>query len=166
MSAKQKPEYDAITRKEWDDHFWQHFRVLRKQDPTRPIEECRKEAYSATEGLHGPRPPSWKWLLVKLGWHLVRSEGNVKWDWTKTLWKAVRGALGAALVMTVLAFFGAFDTAAELEEAGMPGWLAPAAAMLVAFIVSWIRNWTSVNHPEWNVVKKVGAKVQPKLKGS
>jgi hypothetical protein len=138
---KQKPEFELITHNEWDEHFWQYFRVLRRQNPTRPLEYCRKDAYSHTEALHGPRPPSWKWLLVKLGWGLVKSGGNVDFSWTKNAWKAVRAALGVALAAGLYAVFDvlspSFDTPAELEGMGAPQFLIP---LILAVLVS-LRNW-------------------------
>ena len=138
---KQKPEFELITHKEWDEHFWTYFRTLRRQDPTRHIEACRKDAYSHTEALHGPRPPSWKWLLVKLGWGLVKSGGEMDFSWTKNLWKSVRAALGVALAAGLYALFEVlsqqFDTPAELEGMGAPQFMIP---LILAVLVSF-RNW-------------------------
>ena len=69
-----------------------------------------------------------------------------------------------ALGIAVLAFFGAFDSERELLDAGVPELLAPLAAMGVAAMISWARNLIAVKWPQWNVVKKLGAGVQPILK--
>jgi len=138
---KQEPEYELITREEWDEHFWQHVKVIRTNHPAWHLEKVRRRAFSATEGLHGPRPPSWNWLFVKLGWGLVKSGGKMDFSWTKNLWKAVRAALGVALAAGLYAVFDvlsqSFDTPAELEGMGAPQFLIP---LILAVLVS-LRNW-------------------------
>lgn len=118
------------------------------------------EAHRRMREEHGFEP-TWFDAALKALWGLA-SGGNMEWSWTKTLWKAVRGALGAALAAAVLWLLGAFDTEAELTSAGVPTWLAPLAAMGVAFVISFVRNWLAINRPEWNVVKKAGEKVRRK----
>ena len=115
---------------------------------------------------HGHEPPGLFGVLLKTLFGWMKAGGTrMSWDWTKTLWKAVRGALGAAVVIGVLGFLGGFDTPEELGEAGAPTWLAPLGALGVAFVISWVRNWVAINRPQWNVVKKAGDKVRPVLKG-
>ena len=87
------------------------------------------------------------------------------YEWTKTLWKSVRTAAMVVVVGGVYSFLGGFDSPEELEAAGVPAWLAPVGATVIAAGVTAIRNWIAVNRPQWNVVKKAGAKVQPVLKG-
>jgi hypothetical protein len=89
----------------------------------------------------------------------------MQWDWTKTAWKAIRGAGAAAVAYAVLLFLGAFDTEAEQLAAGVPAWAAPAGAVAVGFVISAVRNWITINRPEWNVVKAVGRTVRPALCG-
>lgn len=137
--SKTKPQHEPITRGEWDEHFWQHFNALRKQYPTWSLERCRKYAFSATEALHGKRPPSWRWILVKLGWGLVRHGGDMGKNFKKglTLKKAIKAAALGALV----AFLASFDTPVEWTAAGIPEWLAAVAAVAVGAVISGVNNF-------------------------
>lgn len=148
---KKAPEHELVTRDEWDKHFWQHFYTLRRQYPTVPLETIRRRAYSATEALHGSRPPSWKWLLVKLGWGLVRSGGDMDFSWTKNLWKALRALLGVVIAAGLYAVVDVLvlqlGNAEKLAELGVPALFIP---VLVAVLVSarnWLKHKKHVNVP-------------------
>jgi len=123
-----------------------------------------KEAHRLTRKNYGKRPSGVQATILKALWGWKRHGGaDMNWDWTKTLWKAIRGALGAGLAMLVLFMLESFNEAGELERAGVPGWMIPIAVMVVGFIISWYRNKIAVAAPEKNLVKKVGAKIQPAL---
>ena len=128
-----------------DEAFAYAWDVMRAQDGNRP-----------------PDPPSLFRASLPIVWKYIKSGGRMNWDWTKTLWKSVRGALGAAAALFVLSFFGAFDTKPELLEAGVPEWLVGLAVLAVGAAISWVRNFISFNFPQWNVVKKAGAKLKGK----
>ena len=124
------------------------------------------EAHRLMRKHHGHEPPGLFGVLLKtlFGWMKAGGTG-MSWDWTKTLWKSIRAALGMAVGLAVLSFLGGFDSEAELAVAGVPKWLAPLGAMGVAAIIAFARNWIAINRPQWNVVKKAGDKVvRPVLK--
>jgi len=122
------------------------------------------EAHRLMRKHHGHEPPGLFGVLIKTLFGWMKAGGtNMSWDWTKTLWKSVRAQLGAGFFLFMLGVMEAYDTRAELEAAGMPGFLAPLAAIGVMGAIAWARNWIAVARPQWNVVKKAGEKVRPAL---
>ena len=102
--------------------------------------------------------------LLKFAWGWKKAGGqDMNWDWTKTAWKALRGAMAAGLAVFALGVLEEFKETHELEAAGVPGWMVPLGVMLVGFAVSWFRNRISITKPDLNYVKKLGAVIQPKL---
>lgn len=154
-----------MTKDEWHHEWRRIYNELGAKYPYKNPKWRFHETHRLMRKRHGCEPAGWFGAAFKALFGFARMGGNMSWDWTKTLWKAIRGALGAALAVAVLSFLGAFDTKAELGAAGVPDWLAPLGAVVVGFVVSWVRNWLSINRPEWNVVKKTGEKVRPALKG-
>jgi hypothetical protein len=105
--------------------------------------------------------PSVPDAIVKAALGFMQAGGmDMQWDWTKTLWKSVRSAAMVAAAGMVFAFLGGFDTPEELVSSGVPGWLAPAGALAVAALVSFLRNYLAINHPSLNLVKKAGQKIR------
>jgi hypothetical protein len=143
------PSSRQITRKEWDDHFWQRFRALRHQFPMMELEKVRKRAYAATEVAHGPRPPSWKEILLRLGWQLVKSGGNMDFSWMKNLWKGLRAGLWGAFAVAVTAFINALlnqvDTAEELAALGVMAWAIPLILAAGASLRNYLKQKTGLN---------------------
>lgn len=154
-----------MTKGRWHYEWRELYEKLSRRHPSKSPRWRFDEAHRIMRARRGPEPPGPFSVVLKTLFGYLKRRGDMNWDWTKTLWKALRGALGAALAVAVLSVLGAFDTEAELLTAGVPKWLAPIAVMGVAFVVSWIRNWITINRPRWNLVKKAGAKIQPALKG-
>lgn len=154
-----------MTKDEWHHEWRRVYDELGAKYPHKDPKWRFHEAHRLMRKSHGYEPPGWLGAALKALFGFAKSGGTMNWDWTKTLWKSVRGALGAAVVVGVLALLGAFDTTEELTASGMPTWLAPVVAMGVAALISWLRNWISISRPQWNVVKKAGDKIRPALKG-
>jgi len=147
----------TAAQKAWRKKWQETYNGLPKDwDPGKRF----NRAHELMRKHHGPEPSGWVGAIIAALFGFMKAGGTMKWDWTKTLWKAIRGALGAAAAVGVLAFLGAFDTEAELTASGVPTWLAPIVVMGVAFVVSWVRNWIAVAKPELNMVKKAGAAVR------
>ena len=140
-----------ISQQEWDRHCRQHQKALLKQHPQWRMERLMIEAYRMTEALHGPRPSGWKWLLLKFGWGLVRSGGDMDFSWTKNLWKAVRGALGVALAAAIYAALDvimvSFDTPEELAALGAPQFAIPIILAILVSFRNWLKHKKRVNVP-------------------
>ena len=116
----------------------------------------------AQDGKRPPAPPSLFRASLPILWQFAKTGGRMNFDWTKTLWKSVRGALAGAAALAVLSFFGKYDTAPELLAAGVPPWLAGGAVLGVLFLASGVRNFMAIRFPGVNLVKKAGEKLKGK----
>lgn len=129
-----------MTREEWNEEFWGHYKDLRHRHPTWRIEECRKRAYAMTESLRGPRPSGLKAQMLDFAWTILKAR-NMDFDWTKNLWKGVRGAALGAVMVATLTFLEAFDTADEVTAMGVPLWAAKGIVILVSAGLPMLRNY-------------------------
>lgn len=124
---------------EWDDRFWELYDGLTELYPHKDPGWRQKKAYAQAVRELGQKPPGLKWMLIKLGWGLVKSGGDMGKDFKKgiTLKKAVKtAALGAAVV-----FLASFDTPEEWLAAGLPSWSTQFLAVAIGAGITALRNW-------------------------
>ncbi len=162
----------TLTPERWEAEFDKK-RLELQNDEGVPARRAMLRSRALTELKFGRQPPgppgalSWATAIIKAVWGFKKG-GDMKWDWTKTLWKSMRGALAAllatvivpAVLAAVIMFVEGYDSAEELKAAGVPPWLAPLAAIVTLFAASWIRNMIAVKYPNMNLVKKAGFQVK------
>lgn len=162
----------TLTREQWEEKHTE-MRLRLQNDHGVPARRATLRATAIMQQRYGkqpPGPPSKLKVLVTAAVALARKDDDMSWDWTKGAWKALRGAAAAAfatvivpaLLLFAIAIGTKFDEHGEVAAAGVPSWLAPVVAIIIAAAVSWLRNRINIKHPN-NPMKKLGAQVRPKL---
>lgn len=149
----------AVSRAAWKAIF-DETRASLINDHGVHAREASLRARAVTERRLGAQPPGLLSAVIKAGLGLLTTGGEMKWDWTKTAWKSIRGFLAASALVGFLYFGGLLDTAGELEAIGVPKLIAPLIAIGVVSAISGVRNWVAINRPHWNIVKLAGQKLK------
>lgn len=165
-------ERGSLTHEQWEAKFTE-VRLTLQNDHGVPSRRAFTRARAIMEQKYGPQPPgppSKLKIALTAALALARKDSDMSWDWTKGAWKALRGAAAAAvatvivpaLLMFAIEVGSQFDETGEVAGAGVPKWLAPVVAIIIAAGISWARNRINIKHPD-NPMKKLGAQVRPKL---
>lgn len=157
----------TLTPKQWEAEFDKK-RLELQNDEGVPARRAMLRSRALTELKFGRQPPgppgalSWAAAIIKAAFAAKKGGLDMTFLKNKAIWKMVRTAGVVALAGFVFNVASKMDEAGELEALGLPGGLAPLAAMGVASLVTLGRNWMAVRHPNLNLVKKVGdAVVKP-----
>ena len=134
-----------ITRKEWNTQWKVRFKRLRGTHPEKSPEWAREKAYAQTLQAWGRRPPSFLSVVITFVKEIAKAGGieNMDFKWGKAVYKGVRAAVGTALSAAVVVFvgnlFNAFDTAAELQQLGLPGIFIPITLGVLASLRNYLK---------------------------
>ncbi len=167
MAHRDDLAVSTLTPEQWEAEF-DKIRLDLQNNRGVPARRAMLRARTLTEQKFGRQPPgppgalSWAAAIIRAAFAVKKGGLDMKFLKNKAIWKMMRTAGTVALAGFVFDVASKMDEAGELEALGLPGAIAPLAAMSVAALITLGRNWIAVKHPNLNLAKKAGdAVVKP-----